>query len=178
MTAGRSSNAASFQLLQGLEDAAVCSIAGAVNEPFLIGLLRVVSRFGDWGLSVTAGLLLLATVGLRAATVWTGSGIAAVLLQKTLKRTCGRTRPCERPGGPPQRVGIPDRGSFPSGHTLHAAMAAVVVTALIPAAGPFFAALALLMATSRVVLGVHYLSDVAVGGAIGALLAWAVLTLI
>jgi undecaprenyl-diphosphatase len=144
----------------------------------MIGLLRLVSRYGDWGLSVTTGLLLLAVVGPRSAAVWAGAAVAAVLLQKTLKRTCGRVRPCERPGGPPQRVEIPDRGSFPSGHTLHAVMAAVVITALIPAAGPFFAALALLMAASRVVLGVHYPSDVAAGGAIGALFAWAVVILI
>jgi undecaprenyl-diphosphatase len=94
----------------------------------------------------------------------------ALVLQCHLKRRLGRPRPCQRPDGPPQRVPIPDHGSFPSGHSLHAAMAAVVVAWQAPLLAPAFALVALLIATSRVVLGVHYPSDVVAGAALGVIL--------
>jgi undecaprenyl-diphosphatase len=62
---------------------------------------------------------------------------------------------------------VPDKGSFPSGHTLHAVMGALVVAHLMPALTVPFAVIALLVAASRVVLGVHYPSDVAAGACLG-----------
>jgi len=46
-------------------------------------------------------------------------------------------------------------------------MGAVIVSAQLPSLGPVFIGVAVVIATSRVVLGVHYPSDVMVGGAIG-----------
>ena len=84
-----------------------------------------------------------------------------------MDRGLARTRPCELPGGPPQRAPIPDQGSVPSGHTLHAVTAVVVVAQLEPVLTLPFLCLAVLVATSRVALGVHYQSDVLAGGALG-----------
>jgi len=150
---------------------ALCCLAGraVVGRP-LVALLRVASRYGDWPLSVTVALLLAVAHGHTAFVLWTVASVTAVLVQKALKIRCARRRPCETPGGPPQRAPIPDAGSFPSGHTLHAVMAAVVVAHLLPAAAPFFVVVALLIAVSRVALGVHYPSDVAAGASIGGLL--------
>jgi undecaprenyl-diphosphatase len=131
--------------------------------------LRLASRFGDWGLSVTVGVLLLADRGVHSMPAWISITGVALLLQHILKRRWARIRPCQRPGGPPQRAPIPDPGSFPSGHTLHAVMGAVVVAVQVPLLGPVFIVIAALIATSRVVLGVHYPSDVLAGGALGAL---------
>ncbi len=150
---------------------ALCRLVGraVVGRP-LVALLRIASRYGDWPLSVTVALLLAVAHGHAAFVLWTAASVAAVLLQKTLKVRCARRRPCEMPDGPPQRAPIPDAGSFPSGHTLHAVMAAVVVSQLLPSTAPFFVVVALLIAASRVVLGVHYPSDVAAGASIGGLL--------
>ena len=64
-----------------------------------------------------------------------------------------------------------DRYSFPSGHTLHAVSFAWQVSAHFPELGWVLIPLAALIAGSRVVLGLHYPTDVLVGGLIGASLA-------
>ncbi len=164
--------------LATLERSLCREAAQMVARPSLVGLLRAASRFGDWPLSVVTALLLATTFGWRHLAVWTTASLLAVATQKQLKLRCARIRPCQRPDGPPQRAPIPDAGSFPSGHTLHAVMAAVVSAHLLPMLAPGFAALALTIALSRVVLGVHYPSDVAAGGALGALLGAAVVLLL
>jgi undecaprenyl-diphosphatase len=171
MAAGPALTGGRIQQMADLEHATCCLVSRAVSARLVLVLLRVVSRIGDWPLSVTVGLLLATTSGARAFAVWAGITGIAILLQKQLKTRCARIRPCQRPGGPPQRVSIPDAGSFPSGHTLHAVMAAVVVTELLPVLAIGFLALALVIGLSRVVLGVHYPSDVAAGAGIGLVLA-------
>ncbi len=94
-----------------------------------------------------------------------------LVVQQALKRTCTRTRPCRVAGGPPQRVGIPDAGSFPSGHTLHAVLCTLSIMATLPVLAALYLPLAVLIAVSRVALGVHYASDVAAGAALGLMLA-------
>jgi len=145
-----------------------CRLGRELASQWLLLLLVSVSRIGDWALSVGMGLVLLVARGPRAMLLWTAASLGAVVLQKLLKRHAGRLRPCQHPGGPPQRAPIPDHGSFPSGHTLHAVMAATVAARAIPMLAAPLAVLALLIATSRVALGVHYPSDVVAGGAIGA----------
>jgi undecaprenyl-diphosphatase len=157
--------------LASFELALCCGAAHAVCNRALLMLFRGVSRVGDWPLSVVVGLTLLAVHGWRLLAGWAVVSVMAVLIQKQLKRRYGRLRPCERPEGPPQRAPIPDRGSFPSGHTLHAVMAAIVTASLAPAVAPVFLLLAVLIALSRVVLGVHYPSDVLAGVALGSILA-------
>ena len=64
-----------------------------------------------------------------------------------------------------------DRYSFPSGHTLHAVSFAWQAIAHFPALSWILVPAASLIALSRVVLGLHYPTDVLAGAAIGALLA-------
>jgi undecaprenyl-diphosphatase len=98
-------------------------------------------------------------------------------LYKWLKmRTC-RPRPYQvraaiRPGADPL-----DQFSFPSGHTLHAVAFAILFTAFSPPLGWLVWPFAALVAASRVVLGLHYPSDVLAGAAIGAALAFTTLAL-
>jgi len=155
---------ASFELML------CCGAARKVCNGVLLALFRGASRLGDWPLSVIVGLTLAVVHGWRACAGWAVVSVLAVLLQKQLKRHYARPRPCEQPAGPPQRAPIPDHGSFPSGHTLHAVMATVVSAALLPAVAPLFLLAAVVIAASRVVLGVHYPSDVLAGAALGGLL--------
>ena len=64
-----------------------------------------------------------------------------------------------------------DRYSFPSGHTLHAVSFTILYGSYIPVMLWLLVPLALLIAASRVILGLHYPSDVIVGGTIGATIA-------
>ena len=64
-----------------------------------------------------------------------------------------------------------DRFSFPSGHTLHAVSFTLVAAAYFPTLVGPLAAFTLLIALSRVILGLHYPTDVAAGAVLGGALA-------
>ena len=72
---------------------------------------------------------------------------------------------------PPSIVSSPlDPFSFPSGHTLHAVAFTVVAATHYPPLAALLVPFTLLIAASRVVLGLHYPSDVLVGAVLGALI--------
>jgi len=64
-----------------------------------------------------------------------------------------------------------DRYSFPSGHTLHAVSFTTLIVDSFPELSWLCVPFAILVAMSRVVLGLHYPSDVVAGALIGASLA-------
>jgi len=95
------------------------------------------------------------------------TGVIGVLLYKFLKRRFVRERPYIshlriRAGARPL-----DRYSFPSGHTLHAASFAILFSFYFPVLMWIVVPFAVLVALSRVILGLHYPTDVAVGALIG-----------
>ena len=71
-----------------------------------------------------------------------------------------------------------DRYSFPSGHTLHAVSFAVLGAHYLPELAVPLAGFAFLVALSRVVLGLHYPTDVAAGALLGGGLALASLRIV
>jgi undecaprenyl-diphosphatase len=67
----------------------------------------------------------------------------------------------------------PDQFSFPSGHSITAFTIAVCVGLFYPQLQDALLLVAVSIAASRVVLGMHFLSDVLAGSAIGAALGFA-----
>lgn len=135
------------------------------------------TRLGDGWLWLLAAALL-AGSGNRGLQVLSAclvaAGFANTLLVLT-KRRVRRARPCERAKTAGFAVDPPawfpsDRFSFPSGHALNAfAVGSLLALALPPLALPVLATAAS-VAASRVVLGLHWLSDVVAGALVGALI--------
>jgi len=98
-------------------------------------------------------------------------GIADVLLYEYLKSCLVRERPYISLSGIVPGTPALDRYSFPSGHTLHAVSFTILATSGFPELAWSLVPFATLVAASRVVLGLHYPSDVAAGAIIGATLA-------
>jgi undecaprenyl-diphosphatase len=153
-------------------DGLVCRRAEeAFRGASIVAVLRAASRLGGGALTLATLLLLLLAhaggVGLR----YSLASLVALAVQSALKRHYARLRPCLTAGGPAQRAPMPDDGSFPSGHSLHAVLAAAVVSSLFPPLALLYVPVAVLVAVSRVALGLHYPSDVVAGGVLGGLLA-------
>lgn len=99
---------------------------------------------------------------------------AAVFLAGTaLRRAIDRPRPYEAMGFAPLFPKDTRGQSFPSRHCFSAAGIAVAAFHLAPALGALLAGLSLLIALTRVLCCVHYISDVLAGLVFGAAAAWA-----
>ena len=98
-------------------------------------------------------------------------GVAGLLLYKWLKRTASRPRPFTRDQQIVLTIAPLDQYSFPSGHTLHAVIFTCVAVYPAPALAWILVPFSLLVALSRMVLGLHYPSDVLAGIALGGMVA-------
>ena len=135
---------------------------------------EVISRLGDYGFWVASGIGLLLLQGSEALPDILRLGVTAVAgvaIYKLLKRTLIRERPFIASGNILCGAAPLDRYSFPSGHTLHAVSFTIQFANLEPAFLYVCAPFAVLVAVSRVILGLHYPSDVVVGAALGASIA-------
>ncbi len=137
-------------------------------------VFQIASRLGDggiWGALIIALPLLYGAIAIRPALVMAATGILGVILYKALKRACVRERPFITHTSIALAGAPLDRYSFPSGHTLHAVSFAWQASVHFPELAWILVPLAALIAGSRVVLGLHYPTDVLAGAAIGATLA-------
>jgi len=152
--------------LRRSDEAILRAVRGSLpHPPGLVRAVRLYTRLGQHA----AGWLALGVVGMaldqergerwrRATTVVAG----AYLVNQAIKLTVRRQRP-QLPDLP-VLVGNPTQLSFPSAHATSSfaaarAFAPLVGGAIYPAAAG--------LALSRLYLGVHYPSDVAVGAALG-----------
>jgi len=134
------------------------------------------TRGGDGWLWYAMGVVILLAGGDRrfaavgAALLAAGLGVATFL---RLKKATGRKRPCAIEPHCWATLLPPDQFSFPSGHTITAFAVSVTLSSFYPelATGLLFCALSI--AASRILLGMHFLSDVLAGAVIGSTMACA-----
>src|ERR1017187_7317277 len=134
------------------------------------------TRGGDGWLWYAMGMIVLSFGGaarvraVGAAALAAGTGHA---LFPQLKKAPGRRRPCVFEPHCWSTLLPPDQFSFPSGHTITAFAVALSLSLAYPemAVGLLFCAVS--VAISRILLGMHFLSDVLAGATIGAALAFA-----
>ncbi len=158
-------------------DARVCvSLNRGIRLRPLLHLFRAVSWLGNGVFWYALMLALLVADPDRAfgpVVQMALTGLACTFIYKLLKRGTLRPRPYQihrhiAAGAQPL-----DQFSFPSGHTLHAVAFSMIACTHFPQLVLVAVPFTLLVAASRMVLGLHYPSDVVAGGALGALIAMA-----
>jgi undecaprenyl-diphosphatase len=167
-----------FNYLEG----GVCQKINRLSQrEWIRRFFSVISRLGDgygWAIVGVAMVAIQGRPALGLIVQMTATALVGVLLYKLLKNRLVRERPYINHGDILCGEAPLDRYSFPSGHTLHAVSFAIMFTYFEPMLLPVVIPFALLIAASRVILGLHYPSDVLVGAVIGATLAGTSLALI
>lgn len=156
-------------------DILVCSYLNRTSRiRFIRSLFSTASRLGD-GIFWYVLIALIAAVnpgpGYYHALQMLLTGITGVLVYKILKSRTVRPRPFTRRNDIEMSVAPLDQYSFPSGHTLHAVSFSLIACAHYPTLSIPLAIFAILVALSRMILGLHYPTDVLAGAMIGAMLA-------
>ena len=153
--------------LEGMDHRILAAFRARGADPRVGGAARVLSWAGEHGaLWLAAGLAGAAVDGARRGAWLRGTALVAGahVVSMGVKRVVRRPRPAHVE----PLVRTTGRHSFPSSHATSATAAAVAFGVLGARALPPLAAA---MCLSRLVVGVHYPSDVAAGAALGALTA-------
>lgn len=130
----------------------------------------LVTRLGDGWLWYAMGVIILFFGGPeRYAAVGAGlaASLAGILVFRQLKLVSKRPRPYQVEPHCWAMITPQDRFSFPSGHSMTAFSIMVSVGHFYPELQLLLVLLAVSIAASRIILGMHYLSDVVAGAAIG-----------
>jgi undecaprenyl-diphosphatase len=133
------------------------------------------TRMGDGWLWYFLAPLILVFGGelrYRALAASSLAALVGILVFKSVKHISRRPRPCEQEPHCWATVLPPDQFSFPSGHTITAFGIAVALGMLYPHAEPELLFAAACIGASRVLLGMHYLSDVVAGALFGAVIGY------
>ncbi|HEX3941393.1 MAG TPA: phosphatase PAP2 family protein [Acidobacteriaceae bacterium] len=153
---------------------------------------RVMRRVHRWGAPRWFRIFMVSSTRLGDGWLWHGMGIvlaifggaerfraigagavaagAGILLFRFLKKVSKRQRPCEIEPHCWAVTTPPDQFSFPSGHTITAFAVSVAIGSFYPDLQWWLLLAAASVAASRIFLGMHFLSDVLAGSAIGTLL--------
>ena len=149
----------------------VCEVLNRKSYPSRVtSFFVIISWLGDgkaWYVLMVTLPLIYGESGL--ATSWSMAKIAIVnlVIYKIVKQLTGRQRPCVVSANIALGTAPLDQYSFPSGHTMHAVAFSMVVTARHPELTCLLVPFSALIALSRVILGLHYPTNVIAGGLIG-----------
>jgi len=133
-----------------------------------------ISRLGDgvfWYVTMLGLVLVWGRQALPVVAKMLLTGLVGLIIYKAVKSRTKRPRPAARHLGLNQPVAPLDEYSFPSGHSLHAVAFTIILGAYFPMLLWLMVPMALLIAMSRLILGLHYPSDVVGGAAIGCAIA-------
>ena len=108
--------------------------------------------------------------GIKAALHMGLTALITLLVYKSVKGVTQRPRPGAVYEAIMQGTVALDEYSFPSGHTMHAVAFSVIAVSWFPALLPLLPGFTVLIAISRVVLGLHYPTDVVLGALFGMLI--------
>lgn len=156
-------------------DSFLCIAVNHTSQYRLIrDFFRLISRLGDgvFWYALMFGLLLFKRADALLPVLHMAlAGLTGTVVYKWLKGKTLRPRPYEVH----QDIwltGTPlDKFSFPSGHTLHAVVFGVVALSYYPQLAIIVVPFVVMVGLSRVVLGLHYPSDVIAGALLGVLIA-------
>jgi len=151
-----------------------CRLNRGAHRPLPRRVFQIASRLGNgvaWYVLILALPVLYGVGAVKPAIAMALTGLLGVVLYTFLKRVFVRERPFITHRGISQAAAPLDRYSFPSGHTLHAVSFTWQACAHFPELAWVLLPFTALVAGSRVVLGLHYPTDVLAGAAIGAALA-------
>lgn len=156
-----------LQFLSSLDDNILLFFQEVIRNPFLTPILRVITTLGNGGaIWIALTVLMLVLPKTRKVGFMTSLSLIGTLLVNNmfLKNIVNRTRPYELIEGLTYLVRTPVDSSFPSGHSACSfAVACIMFRRLPKKYGVPALILAILIALSRLYVGVHYPSDVLFG---------------
>jgi undecaprenyl-diphosphatase len=152
-----------------------------VRSAGLVKVFQVASRLGDgvlWYTLIAVLALCFGEKGRVVALQCAAAGVTGLAIYRLLKNVLVRERPYMTHAAIVCAGKPLDRFSFPSGHTLHAVSFTLIVCTSLPVMALVLVPAAVLIALSRVVLGLHYPTDVLAGAFLGAVIGGASTALI
>ena len=151
----------------------LCIRFNRINRRRLIGpFFATISRLGNGAFwYALLAVMLVVYHDWQVTLVMICTGACSTLLYRQIKSRTQRPRPCESYAMPYLTVAPLDRFSFPSGHTLHAVGFTLIACHAHAELAWLLMPFTVMVALSRLVLGLHYPSDVLMGATLGSLMA-------